>query len=151
MTSAVHPGTEMTPERRSELLAVADPASLAELAERVLADGPQPRIILGPEIGMAMLQVREPVEGERFYLSEVLVTRAEVELKGHRGWAMRMGDDRVSTLAASILDAVAEAGGEQARAVVDLCAETSRHEARIRREEWSELAPTVVHFEDLDR
>ncbi|HSL58535.1 MAG TPA: phosphonate C-P lyase system protein PhnG, partial [Acidimicrobiales bacterium] len=103
------PPTTLTRERRAELLAAAPAESLIALAERCLADGTDPVVVAGPEVGMVMLTVREPVARERFHLGEVLVTRAEVELDGARGWAMRAGDDRLATLAAAVLDAEVEA------------------------------------------
>lgn len=66
-------------------------------------------VLSGPEVGVVALQVREPIARERFYLGEALVTRAEVDLGGTRGWAMRMGSDRMATLAAAVLDAEASA------------------------------------------
>ncbi|CAN5702112.1 hypothetical protein BH20ACT2_BH20ACT2_06840 [soil metagenome] len=137
-------------ERRAELLAAVEPGSLVALAERCLADGVTPRVLAGPEVGMVMLQVREPVAKERFYLGEVLVTRAEVELGGRRGWAMVMGSDRVRALAAAICDAEVEADRPCAPDVLALCEHTAAEEAASDRAERAELAPTEVAFEELD-
>jgi alpha-D-ribose 1-methylphosphonate 5-triphosphate synthase subunit PhnG len=139
-----------TPERRAELLAATDAAPLVALAERCLEDGDDPVVVRGPEVGMVMLTVREPVARERFHLAEVLVTRAEVELDGVRGWSMRPGDDRVATLAAAVLDAEVEAGRPLAGAVLELCAVTERARAAADAAEWAELEPTAVAFEELD-
>jgi len=145
-TDAVSP----TRERRAELLAATPAEALVALAERCLADGADPVLIAAPEVGMVMLTVREPVARERFHLGEVLVTRAEVELDGARGWAMRTGDDRLATLAAAVLDAEVEARRPHAGAVLELCARTERTEADAGAAEWAELGPTAVAFEELD-
>ena len=92
----------LTRDYRIELLAVAPSQDLLNLADRVLKGSEPPTVIAGPEVGLVMMQIREPVCEERFFLGEVLVTRAEVELAGARGWAMRMGEDRVATLAATV-------------------------------------------------
>lgn len=76
------PPDTLSRERRCELLAIAEPAALTDLADRCLADGTRPTLLVGPEVGMTMLDVREPVCGDRFYLGEVLVTRAEAQLDG---------------------------------------------------------------------
>jgi len=137
-------------ERRSELLAVADEGPLVALAERCLDEGTAVTVLAGPEVGVVALQVREPIARERFHLGEALVTQVEVDVDGHRGWAMRLGDDRVATLAAAVLDAVAAAGHRLAAEVDALCAttETARHAADAA--EWADIAPTEVRFEELD-
>ena len=138
----------LTRERRAELLAASDPIALAALAERCLEAG-SITLVTGPEVGMVMLQVREPVARERFYLGEVLVTRAEVDLEGAGGWAMVMGSDRVRALAAAVCDAEAE--GERALAgdVHALCESTERATKEADARERDELAATEVSFEEL--
>ncbi|MER6979923.1 phosphonate C-P lyase system protein PhnG, partial [Streptomyces carpinensis] len=100
----------LTTETRAELLAAAAPEELTELAERLIAAGLEGlSVVKPPKTGLVMMQVREPVAEERFFLGEVLVTEATVDLDGALGWSMREGDDRVTVLAAAILDAVAAA------------------------------------------
>lgn len=138
-------------ERRADLLAVADADVLVAAAEQLLADGlPEPRVVTQPELGMVMLQVREPIAEERFYLAEVLVTRSEVELAGVTGWAMRMGDDRMATLAAAVLAAAAESAPSWQASVDALCTTTESALTQARNAEWAELATTQVEFEELD-
>lgn len=137
-------------EGRAGLLAVADRGELVDLAERCIELHGAPTLIAPPETGLVMMQVREPVVRERFHLGEVLVTRCEVELLGERGWAMRMGGDRVATLAAAVCDAVARSGAEGALDVDVLCDLTAHHRQRDERAEWAALADTIVSFEELD-
>ncbi|KUN00146.1 phosphonate metabolism protein PhnG [Streptomyces yokosukanensis] len=140
---------ELSRERRCALLAEAQRAELMELADACLADGAQVRLLVGPEVGCVTAQVREPVLAQRFLLGDVLACRAEVEFAGHRGWAMRLGDDRAAVLAAAVLDAEAQSGRPLAADVDLLCERVaSRRELRESRE-WAELAPTVVEFEEL--
>jgi alpha-D-ribose 1-methylphosphonate 5-triphosphate synthase subunit PhnG len=108
--AAAEVGKRLSREERCALLAEARPAELQALADACLADDAEVRVLLAPEVGCVTAQVREPVAGHRFQLGDVLACRAEVELAGQRGWAMRLGDDRVATLAAAVLDAEAEAG-----------------------------------------
>jgi len=145
-----------TTEARAELLAVADPIELVALADSIVAELGEPALLAPPEIGLVVLQVREPVCAERFHLGEVVVTRAEVTLPpaGTRGWAMRLGTDRVATLAAAVCAAAAETDlvtdTDFATHVDDLCAVTARRRDVIEAEEWRELAATEVRFEELD-
>lgn len=140
----------LTRDYRIELLAAAPGQDLLSLADRVLKRSEPPTVITGPEVGLVMMQIREPVCEERFFLGEVLVTRSEVELAGARGWAMRMGEDRAATLAAAILDAEVEGGGEFADHVLGLCHEVKTDRRWAREQEWAEIAATEVHFDVID-
>ena len=148
-TGGRDPEAALTPERRTELLAVADESELVALADRCLEAAPGTRVIDPPTVGTIPLCVREPVVGERFILADVLATQAGVEHRGQRGWAMRLGDDAAATLAAAICDAEAASGTGLAREVNLLCRRTERRQADEAAREWAELARTEVHFQEL--
>jgi alpha-D-ribose 1-methylphosphonate 5-triphosphate synthase subunit PhnG len=135
---------------RAQLLAAAPRAELLDLADRCLAETPDPEILAGPEVGTVVLNVREPVESIRFQLGDVLTTRCEVRHRQAQGWAMRLGDDRPGALAAAVCDAEYSADGPHADEVARLCTKTAASMARERALEWSELEPTIVAFEELD-
>ncbi|MCF3134413.1 phosphonate C-P lyase system protein PhnG [Streptomyces olivochromogenes] len=136
-------------ERRCALLAEAERAELIELADACIADGAEVRVLVAPEVGCVTAQVREPVLAQRFLLGDVLACRAEVEVAGHRGWAMRLGDDRAAVLAAAVLDAEVQSGRPRTADVDRLCERVARRRERQESQEWAELAPTVVEFEEL--
>ncbi|WP_433871590.1 phosphonate C-P lyase system protein PhnG [Saccharopolyspora sp. CA-218241] len=139
----------MNREERTALLAVAEPDEVIDLADRCLAGAEPPSVLRAPEVGCVSVQVREPVVRERFLLGDVLACRAEVELRGARGWAMRLGDDRPATLAAALLDAAAEADAALAAEVEELCLRVADRHRAAEEAEWAELAPTIVEFEEL--
>jgi alpha-D-ribose 1-methylphosphonate 5-triphosphate synthase subunit PhnG len=136
-------------EERAALLALARTEELVGLADACLADGVVPQVLRAPEVGCVATQVAEPIAGERFLLGDVLAVQAEVEFGGARGWAMRLGDDRVAALAAAICDAEVQAGRPHAADVLALCGRVAAREAEFAAAEWAELAPTVVEFEEL--
>jgi alpha-D-ribose 1-methylphosphonate 5-triphosphate synthase subunit PhnG len=140
---------ELDRAQRCGLLAEAESDELLGLADTCLAGGVEVRVLVAPEVGCVSTQVREPVAGERFLIGDVLACRAEVELAGQRGWAMRLGDDRAAVLAAAILDAESAAGGPLAAAVDELCRAVERRQLDREEREWAELAPTVVEFGEL--
>jgi alpha-D-ribose 1-methylphosphonate 5-triphosphate synthase subunit PhnG len=146
------PSTESVAQaraRRCELLAAADAQALVDTADACLVDAPDPVALIGPDVGSVVLTVREPVEATRFHLADVLVTRFEVEHRGHRGWAMRMGDDRPGAVAAAICDAERVAQGPHAHLVDELCRHTESRLDADRQREWRDLAATVVTFEEM--
>ena len=121
---------------RTELLSVADADELIGLSDRCLQ-------------GCEGWRPPEPVVGERFLLTDVLATRAQVHHRGQVGWAMRVGDAPAATLAAAICDAEAESGTGLAEAVEELCWATARAREIEDAAEWAELAATEVRFEEL--
>lgn len=136
--------------RRVELLAAADAAELTELADDLLGALGTPTVEGRPDVGLVMLQVREPVCRERFHLGEVAVARARVQWHGASGWAMRVGTDREAALSAALCDAAAQID-DAARTRIDaLCDRTDEVRRRASEREWSELATTRVVFEELD-
>ncbi|MDN5857750.1 MAG: phosphonate C-P lyase system protein PhnG [Pseudonocardia sp.] len=136
-------------EDRAALLAAAQSAELVGQADACLADGTAPRVLVAPEVGCVATQVAEPIAGERFLLGDLLACRAEVELDGARGWAMRLGDDRAAVLAAAVCDAEVQAGRPRAAEVDALCDRVAARAAAEEAAEWAELAPTIVEFEEL--
>ena len=148
---------DISREQRTELLARADPDSIQRLAERALGYtfvAESLVVIKKPETGLVMMQVREPVCKERFYLGEIAATRAEVLVNNEKGWAIRLGTDKATVLGAAILDAICEIAhvdlsGIQ-KDVEALCIETARRESISAIHEWNEISPTIVNFEELD-
>jgi alpha-D-ribose 1-methylphosphonate 5-triphosphate synthase subunit PhnG len=153
--AATHPAAPsggpvpLPPERRAELLAASDEADLVALADRCLAAAPGTRVSIQPTVGTIPFCVREPVVGERFVLADVLATHAEVEHRGQRGWAMRLGDARTAALAAAICDAELASGAGLAAEVDKLCRRTDRRRQAESAAEWAELSRTEVNFREL--
>lgn len=138
-------------DERAELLAVADPDALGQLARWCIARLGEPVSGLPPETGLVMLQVREPVRRERFHLGEVVVSRAEVEWTERAiGWSMRLGTDRAAALAAAVCDGAAAIDPEAAVAVDQLCRRTAALHRAAAAAEWARLSATRVTFEELD-
>jgi alpha-D-ribose 1-methylphosphonate 5-triphosphate synthase subunit PhnG len=139
----------LPPERRAELLAASDEADLVALADRCLEGAPGTRVSIEPTVGTIPFCVREPVVGERFVLADVLATHAEVEHRGQRGWAMRLGNARAAALAAAICDAELASGAGLAAEVDQLCRSTERRHQEKSAAEWAELSRTEVNFQEL--
>jgi alpha-D-ribose 1-methylphosphonate 5-triphosphate synthase subunit PhnG len=139
----------LPPERRAELLAASDEADLVALADRCLEAAPGTRVSIEPTVGTIPFCVREPVVGERFVLADVLATHAEVEHRGQRGWAMRLGNARAAALAAAICDAELASGAGLAAEVDQLCRRTDRRRQEEAAAEWAELSRTEVNFQEL--
>lgn len=136
-------------EHIAELLAAAAEHDLVELADACLTDSAELTVLTAPEIGTVAAQVREPIKYDLFFLGDVLACRAEVSLAGTNGWAMRLGDNRAATLAAAVCDAEVQAERPHAAAVLELCARVATEHDLAAIEEWAQLSPTIVQFEEL--
>ena len=97
---------------------------------------------------MAMIKMREPVEQSLFYIGEVIVCEAAVEIDGVQGIAVAMGDDAEKTLDMAIIDAAVNKGVFTG---MDALLELERQQNdRVMRENAMYLK-TMVNFESMDQ
>jgi len=135
---------------RFELIATCDESTLARFANEILEADPQLKILQEPKPQLLMQQVREPVERRPFNLSEVVVTPAEVELDGERGFAMHPGKSERAAFSGAIVDAAIAAGHERKEEMTAaLEADRERREAE-RTRKWSESQHTAVTFQTME-
>ena len=62
-------------------------------------------VIKDPETGFVPMPIYDP-DARDFYLGEALVTRAEVEYKGRKGYGLAIGDSPAKALASAAADAI---------------------------------------------
>src|SRR5215472_17345950 len=98
----------MTRLTRSELLAEADLEVLERLADAVLADA-DVRVHKLPSAELAHMQFRDPVQGQPFFLGEVLFHECLVELDDAWGYGCALGQAPERALYAAVLDAALNA------------------------------------------
>jgi alpha-D-ribose 1-methylphosphonate 5-triphosphate synthase subunit PhnG len=116
---------------------------------RTLVDKEDVRVLRSPATGLVMMAV-EDSSNTQFYLGEVLVTEAELEFEGRRGYGIVVGEDpdRAYTLAA--LDAMLQSGDSLMKKKIrsELLSQQRRVE-RIMKKEESLIAGTKVNFESM--
>lgn len=135
---------------RFELIAGCDGEVLGRLANDVLAADPELAVRQDPRPVLCPQQVREPVEGRPITLGEVVLTPAEVELDGTRGFAMVPGKAERAALSGAIVDA-ALAGGHDRRDEMRAELERVAADREAERErQWAESRHTTVDFETLE-
>ncbi len=134
--------------RRFRLIADGSDPTLRELAQKLSGeDGFE--LVREPEVGMVMMRATDIVEGIPFNLGEVLVTQAEVEVGGKRGWFMVMGRNARRALDGAIIDAAAEASHPMWEEAEKALLADREAMARRRRREWGEIMKTKVDFEEV--
>lgn len=99
----------MEKKRLFKIMAGADDHILAQMTEEI-RQRHEVVIIKEPGKTLAMIKMREPVESSLFYLGEVIVCEAAVELDGMRGMAVTMGDQLEKVLHMAIIDAAVNKG-----------------------------------------
>ncbi|WP_254761720.1 phosphonate C-P lyase system protein PhnG [Natrinema marinum] len=135
---------------RFELIAACEEATLAQFADDVLEGDPPLSVRQEPRPQLLMQRVREPVERRPFNLGEVLVTPAEVELEGTRGFAMVAGKRERAALSGAIVDAAVAAGREETPAIVAALEDVATRQREQRRREWARSKHTAVEFETME-
>jgi len=99
----------MEKERLFRIMSRADAGILAELSGE-LKEKHSIMIIKEPARTLTMIKMREPVRESLYYIGEVMVSEAVVELDGTKGMAVTMGDDYDRTLNMAIIDAACNGG-----------------------------------------
>lgn len=128
------------------ILAKADPDSVATLAKRLKIEH---KIVLikEPCKTLTMIQMREPVKQSLFYLGEVIVCEAVVELDGVKGIAVIMGDDTEKVLDMAVIDAAFNKGVFTGTDTL-LALETEQKDLTMR--ENALHLKTMVNFNSMD-
>ncbi len=104
-------------------------------------------IIKEPGKTLTMIKVREPVKQSLFYMGEVIVCEAVVELDGAKGMAVTMGDDMVKTLDMAIIDAAINKGVFTS---MDTLLDLEKEQQNIVMRENALHLKTMVNFESMD-
>jgi alpha-D-ribose 1-methylphosphonate 5-triphosphate synthase subunit PhnG len=137
----------MDKKRLSKILAKADRAVVAGISAGIQKEY-NPVIIKGPGKTLAMVKIREPVRQSLFYIGEVIVCEAAVEIGGVRGTAVLMGDDEEKTLDMAIIDAAVNMGFH---IDIDLLLRLEKQQNDHLMRENAMHLKTMVNFESMDK
>jgi alpha-D-ribose 1-methylphosphonate 5-triphosphate synthase subunit PhnG len=134
-------------KRLTKILAKADSQTIAAFAAEILAEH-TPVIVKEPGKTLAMIKMREPVRQSLFYIGEVIVCEAAVELDGVPGIAVVMGDDSEKTLNMAIIDAAINRGVFTGMDAL-IALEKTQNDAAMR--ENAMHLKTMVSFNSMDQ
>ena len=137
----------MDKKRLSKVLAKADRQTVAAISSDILKSY-RPVIIKEPGKTLAMIKMREPVKNSLFYIGEVIVCEAVVEIDGTKGVAVLMGDDTEKNLNMAIIDAAFNKG--IFTGTDTLLSLEKEQKDRLMRENAMHLK-TMVNFESMDQ
>jgi alpha-D-ribose 1-methylphosphonate 5-triphosphate synthase subunit PhnG len=137
----------MEKKRLTRILAKADRREVAALSSSI-RETYRPIVTKEPGKTLTMIKMREPVKQSLFYIGEVIVCEAAVELDGTKGVAVVMGDDIEKVLDMAIIDAAVNKG--VFTGMDTLIALEKEQNDRMMRENAMHLK-TMVNFESMDQ
>jgi alpha-D-ribose 1-methylphosphonate 5-triphosphate synthase subunit PhnG len=135
---------------RFEMIAACDEETLVVAANTILDGETEIRILQEPAPQLVMHQVTEPVEKRPFNLGEILVTAAEVELEGERGFAMIAGKSEAKAISGAIIDAAVAAEHPHSKTIATNLEEAVTARENRRQRQWAESRATTVEFETME-
>ena len=136
----------MEKKRLTKILARADKKIIANLSAEI-QKAYRPVIVKEPGKTLTMIKMREPVKQSLFYIGEVIVCEAAVEIDGVRGVAVLMGDDTEKTLDMAIIDA---AINKNIFSDMDTLLQLEKEQEELVMKENALHLKTMVNFESMD-
>jgi len=139
----------MKRRRRTEILIQGDPNLAEKFAERIMKNYTCNEIS-APTYGLTMMKMRETAKNSLFYIGEVLITEAKVEINQQIGIGLVVGmkDELARNLA--VIDAAYKAELPETK---EWEAELLKEERLIdeeKRKKQAEISKTKVQFETMD-
>ena len=136
----------MEKNRVTRILAKADKRIIVSLSAEI-QKAHNPIIVKEPSNALAMIKMRDPVKQGLFYVGEVIVCEAAVEIDGVKGVAVIMNDDVGKALDMAIIDAAMNIGAFTGwNTLINL--EKEQNDTLMR--ENAMHLKTVVNFESID-
>ncbi|WP_080876070.1 phosphonate C-P lyase system protein PhnG [Oceanobacillus timonensis] len=139
----------MKRKRRTEILIQSDTDFAESLANQIKQTYSYKEIV-APQYGLTMVKMRESAKKSLFYIGEVLVTEAKVELNEQIGIGIIQGmhDDLALNLA--IIDAAYNASLPETLSWKDALVAAEADIKRKKAKQQAELMETKVSFETMD-
>ncbi|PIC64135.1 phosphonate C-P lyase system protein PhnG [Sporosarcina sp. P13] len=139
----------MNRRRRTEIL-IQDKGNLAEKFAEAILTTYEYREITAPHYGLTMIKVRETAKNSLFYIGEVLVTEAKMEINNCIGTGIVAGMEEKLAKQLALIDAAYKA--ELSETILWesqlIAAECEIRNAKAK--EQAELVSTKVNFETME-
>jgi alpha-D-ribose 1-methylphosphonate 5-triphosphate synthase subunit PhnG len=139
----------MKRRRRTEIL-VQGNADLAEKLASQIKQAYTYKVIVKPHYGLTMVKMRESAKKSLFYIGEVLVTEAKVEINEQIGIGIVQGMEDELAMNLAIIDAAYNANLPETQMWTNtlVVAEAEINRKKIKRQ--AELLATKVNFETME-
>jgi len=125
-------------------------AGLLKGMVRSISDKYKITVIKEPAKTLTMIKMREPVKSGLFYIGEVMVTEAVVEISGTRGIAVTMGDDFEKVLYMAIIDCGFNLALDEMDLIEEQLISLEEKQLKMREKENAMHLKTMVSFNSMD-
>lgn len=139
----------MTRRERTRILIQGRPELRREFAARI-AEAHRVYTVAEPAQGLVMTRMRDASRHSRFYLGEVLVTEAKVQIAGKLGLGITTDEDEQAAHDLAVIDAAFHAGLEEADAWIPRLEAEAAHIAERESREDARVLETRVDFQTMD-
>ncbi|MDQ0429348.1 alpha-D-ribose 1-methylphosphonate 5-triphosphate synthase subunit PhnG [Planomicrobium stackebrandtii] len=139
----------MKRRKRTEILIQGD-GSLAKALAVSITQKYECREVSVPEQGMIMVKMRESAKNSLFYMGEVLITEAKVEISGKIGTGLLVGMDEQRATHLAIIDAAYKAQLPEAADWEHQLLEEEKKIRMAKAQQQAELFETKVSFETME-
>lgn len=139
----------MKRRRRTQILIQGEPTLAEQLAESIAANYNYQEII-APRYGLTMVKMRESAKNSLFYMGEVLITEAKIEVENSIGIGIIVGMEEALARNLAIIDAAYKANLPESAAWEEalILAENKIKESHAKQQE--KLFETKVDFQTMD-
>ncbi|WP_404451252.1 phosphonate C-P lyase system protein PhnG [Virgibacillus necropolis] len=139
----------MKRRRRTEILVQGD-TSLAQMFAETITHNYECQEIVAPQYGLTMIKMQESAKNSLFYIGEVLVTEAKVEINQNIGIGIVKGMHEELARYLAIIDAAYKANLQETKEWSTQLIEAEKHFTKKKAKEQAELFKTKVNFETMD-
>jgi alpha-D-ribose 1-methylphosphonate 5-triphosphate synthase subunit PhnG len=139
----------MKRRRRTEILIQGNPILAQNFAELII-NKYECREIIAPQYGLTMIKMRESAKNSLFYIGEVLITEAKVEINQCIGIGIVVGMEDELSKHLAIIDAAYKANLPETELWNQQLIEAEKAIIKERAQEQAELFETKVNFETMD-
>jgi alpha-D-ribose 1-methylphosphonate 5-triphosphate synthase subunit PhnG len=142
----VHPVRDKTPPHTIAYGELGSRQASAGCHRQPISNGVK---VIKQNTALVMMRAVDSVEREVFNLGEVLVSEAEVEVRGVLGYSQILGDDTEKALAGAILDAVCEIEHPLREEIIKVLNQEKIYYKKERAKEYAKIKSTKVEFEAM--
>ena len=139
----------MKRRRRTEILIQENGHLAQELAETII-NAYECKEILAPQYGLTMIKMRESAKNSLFYIGEVLITEAKVEINNCIGIGIVVGMEDELAKHLAIIDAAYKAELPETITWRDQLIQVEKQITKEHAKKQAELFKTKVSFETME-
>jgi len=139
----------MKRRKRTEILIKGSPSLAQELSEEIERNY-DVKVIESPENGLVMVKMRESAQKSLFYLGEVFITEAKVQIEGKLGIGVVTGSEPELAYHLAVVDAAYNGDLKETLAWEQLLVEEEMRIKAYQSQKELKIMQTKVNFETMD-